>query len=131
MAGKQEKKLNIIRLKRDEEEKPAAPVRRRPHVRKLVIRLLPGINEHLRSVTRYRGDLAAMIIEAINSVDLDTVRLVDLSTDTRMSTTTLALPPQLHARIKALAKDRNASMNEIVNTAIAHWLAAKKLIRLL
>jgi predicted transcriptional regulator len=48
-----------------------------------------------------------------------------------MSTTTVALSPQLHARIKAMARARSASMNEIVNTAIAHWLAAKKLIRLL
>ncbi len=130
MAGKQDAKLDVIRLKKEQKHKPEAPVRRSPPVRKLVIRLLPVINEHLRRELRYRGDLSAMIIEAVNSADLRTVRLVDLANDTRMSTTTIALPPPLHAQIKAAAKARGASMTELVNTAVAHWLAGKKLIRL-
>jgi hypothetical protein len=35
MAGRQDNKLDIIRLKRDGEGKSAAPVRRRPQVHKL------------------------------------------------------------------------------------------------
>jgi hypothetical protein len=124
-------KLDVIRLKRENTTKSPAPIRRSPPVRKLVIRLLPGLNEHLRREMRYRGDLSAMIIEAINAVDLKRVPLVDLASDTRLGTTTIALPPPLHAQIKTIAKARTASMNEIVNTAIAHWLASKGLIRLL
>lgn len=70
MARKQDNKLDIIRLKRDEEEKPAAPVRRSSQVRKLVIRLLPGINENLRRETRYRGDLSVMIVEGSRRTSL-------------------------------------------------------------
>ena len=131
VAGRQGTKLDVIRLKQEDEVKQPAPVRRSPPVRKLVIRLLPGINEHLRSEMRYRGDLSAMIIEAVNSVDLKTVRLVDLASDTRLGTTTIALPPSVHAHLKSVAKARSASMNEMVNTAVAHWLASKKVIRLL
>ena len=132
MATYKGTKLDVIRLKREEDDiKPPAPVRRSPPVRKLVIRLLPGISEHLRREMRFRGDLSSMIIDAINSVDLRSVRLVELVSDTRLSTTTIALPPPLHAQIKAVAKSRNASMNEIVNTAVAHWLAGKKIIRLI
>lgn len=130
MTGKPVMKIDVIRLKREEEKKSAVPVRRSPPVRKLVIRLLPGISEHLRSEMRYRGDLSAMVIEAIKSVRLESVRLVDLASDTRLATTTIGLTPPLHAEIKAVAKARHASMNEIVNTAVAHWLAAKKVIRL-
>jgi hypothetical protein len=54
------------------------------------------------------------------------VRLVDLASDTRLGTTTVGLPPPLHAQLKALAKARNVSMNVLVNTALAHWLARKK-----
>jgi hypothetical protein len=72
-----------------------------------------------------------MIIEALDSVDLETAPLVDMGLESRLPTTTVALPPELHARIKALAKARSSSMNEMVNTAIAHWMAGKKLIRLL
>ena len=48
-----------------------------------------------------RGDLSTMIIEAISTVDL-----------------------------KAISKTRNTSMNVLVNTAVAHWLAGKNIIRL-
>ena len=130
VVGKQSTKLDVIRLKQEDVAKQPAPVRRSPPVHKLVIRLLPGINEHLRSEMRYRGDLSAMIMEAINSVELRTVRLVDLANDTRLSTTTIAIPPPLHAQLRTIAKSRSASMNEMVNTAVAHWLAGKKIIRL-
>jgi hypothetical protein len=131
MTARQGTKMDIIRLKKEGKETPAVPVRRSAPVRKLVVRLLPSINEHLRREIRYRGDLSAMIIEAINTVDLERVPLVDLASDTRHGTTTVALPPPLHAQIKSIAKARNASMNEIVNTAVAHWLAGRNIIRLL
>jgi len=63
-------------------------------------------------------------------VNLNTVRLVDLASEMRLQTTTVALPPPLHNEIKSAAKNRNASMNEMVNTAVAHWLASKGVIRL-
>jgi hypothetical protein len=121
---------NVIRLQREGGAPRAKAPSKRPALRKLVIRLLPGLNEHLRAEMRYRGDLQAMIIEAINSVDLENVRLVELISETRMSTTMIGLPPAIHAHLKHLAKARNASMNVIVNTAVAHWLAGKKIIRL-
>jgi len=39
---------------------------------------------------RYRGDLSAMIIEAINSVDLKSVRPVELVAESRLRSTTAA-----------------------------------------
>lgn len=129
-ANKQRAKLDVIYLQKEDSAKLPPKVRKAPPVRKLVIRLLPGIDEHLRSVMRYRGDLSNMIIEAINSVDLKSVCLVDLASDTRLTSTTVALPPTIHDYLKTLAKTRNASMNIMVNTAVAHWLASKKVIRL-
>jgi hypothetical protein len=129
-ASKQDAKLDIIRLQPEDGKSRPTKVRQPSPVRKLVIRLLPLIDEHLRGVMRYRGDLSAMIIEAINSVDLKSVRLVELASDTRLTSTTVALPPTIHDHLKTLAKTRNASMNIMVNTAVAHWLAAKKIIRL-
>ncbi|HYK90507.1 MAG TPA: hypothetical protein VE398_17160 [Acidobacteriota bacterium] len=130
MTRRQGEGLEIVRLRREGSAKPAAKVRNAPAVRKLVIRLLPGINEHLRTAMRYRGDLSAMIIEAINTVDLQSVRVVELASDSRLRTTTVGLPPSIHESLSAVAKLRNASMNIMVNTALAHWLAGKKVIRL-
>ena len=126
-GGKQE----VIRLLREDGAPRAKSARkRRPAVRKLVIRLLPGLDEPLRAEMRYRGDLQSMILKAIHSVDLGKVRLVDLDVDTRLGTTTIGLPATVHAHLKSLAKARNTSMNVMVNTAVAHWLAGKKIIRL-
>ena len=123
-------KKSLIRLVPEDGGDRSKPVRQRPEVRKLVIRLLPGINEHLRGEMRYRGDLSTMIMEAIDTVDLKMVRLVDLSTDTHIPTTTVALLKSIHADLKAISKTRQTSMNVLVNTAVAYWLAGKNIIRL-
>ncbi|HYK91010.1 MAG TPA: hypothetical protein VE398_19720 [Acidobacteriota bacterium] len=130
MARSQAAKLDVIRLKREHDAKPAMKARRVPSARKLVIRLLPLIDEHRRSIMRYRGDLTTMIVEAIGSVDLRSVLLVELAGEAPLRTTTIGLPPSLHKDLKAIAKTKRASMNVLVNTALAHWLAAKRVIRL-
>ena len=49
---------------------------------KLAIRLNEGINEALRTLIRYRGDLSTMALEALDAVDLTRAALV--SADERM-----------------------------------------------
>jgi hypothetical protein len=129
VSSKGTKKVVIHLQSEDGSPRAKAPAKK-PAVRKLVIRLLPELNELLRAEMRYRGDLQSMILEAINSVDLENVRLVELISETRMGTTMISLPPAIHTHLKDLAKARNTSMNVMVNTAIAHWLAGKKIIRL-
>ncbi|HYA40494.1 MAG TPA: hypothetical protein VEF34_04290 [Syntrophobacteraceae bacterium] len=124
-------KKTIIRLLSEDGAKRPSPAPHIPAVRKLVIRLLPPLNDRLRTEMRYRGDLSKMIAEAINSVDLQKVRIVDLSWDTRLEAATMiSLPQKMHAALKALSKARATPMNVLVNTAVAHWLARKGIIGL-
>ena len=123
-------KKTIVRLQSEGGGKRPSSVSPISTVRKLVIRLLPGISECLRAEMRYRGDLSKMIIEAINSVDLKNVILVDLFAESRIVPTMISLPTKVHAALKALSKTRTASMNVLVNTAVAHWLAGKGIIKL-
>jgi len=96
---------------------------------KLAIRLNEGINEALRTLIRYRGDLSIMALEALDTVDLTRATLV--SADERMvRDTTITMPRVLHKRIKKIADDRDSSMNILVNTALAHWLAKKGVLHL-
>ena len=96
---------------------------------KLAIRLNEGVNEALRTLIRYRGDLSVMAIEALESVDLATVPLV--SVDEKMvRDTTISLPRALHRKLKKIAEDRGSSMNILVNTGLAYWLAKKGSITL-
>ena len=100
------------------------------HSIKLAIRLNEGINESLRSLMRYRGDLSTMALEALNSTDLAEARLV--SPNERMvRDTTVTLPRSLHKKLRQIARERQSSMNILVNTALAHWLASKGELRLL
>jgi hypothetical protein len=96
---------------------------------KLAIRLNEGINEALRTLIRYRGDLSTMALEALDSVDLTRAGLV--SAEERMvRDTTISMPRLLHKKLKKIADDRDSSMNILVNTALAHWLAKKGTLRL-
>src|ERR1017187_5374974 len=96
---------------------------------KLAIRLNEGINEALRALIRYRGDLSTMALEALDTVDL--TRAARVSAEERMvRDTTISMPRVLHKKLKKIADERGSSMNILVNTALAHWLAKKGALRL-
>lgn len=96
---------------------------------KLAIRLNEGVNEALRTLIRYRGDLSVMAIEALESVDLAAVPLVSVE-EQMVRDTTISLPRALHKKLKKIADDRGSSMNILVNTGLAYWLAKKGSITL-
>jgi len=74
---------------------------------KLAIRLNEGINEALRILIRYRGDLSTMASEALDAVDLTRAALV--SAEGRMvRDTTITMPRVLHKKLKKIAHDRDS-----------------------
>src|SRR5574338_970340 len=77
---------------------------------KLAIRLVENVNEALRSLIRYRGDLSAMAIEALTEVDLASVALISQE-ESMVRDTTITIPRTLHKKLKKIADDRGTSMN--------------------
>ena len=72
-----------------------------------------------------------MAIEALESVDLAAVPLVSVEEEEKMvRDTTISLPRALHKKLKKIADDRGSSMNILVNTGLAYWLAKKGSITL-
>src|SRR5260370_42567799 len=65
---------------------------------KLAIRLNEGINEALRTLIRYRGDLSGMALEALESVALTLAALVSAE-DRMVRETTTTLPLTLPNRL--------------------------------
>jgi len=121
----------IVRLEHPTDNKKAkkkAPPVQDPII-KLAIRLNEGVNEALRSLIRYRGDLSVKAIEALETVDLATVALVSVE-EKMVRDTTVSLPRPLHKKLKKIAEDRGTSMNILVNTGLAYWLAKKGSISL-
>jgi hypothetical protein len=102
---------------------------RKGETAKLAIRLNVAVNEALRGLIRYRGDLSAMAIDALTSVDLESVALVS-SDETMVRDTTITLPKALHKKVKKVAQDRATSMNIMVSTGLAHWLNKKGTLKL-
>jgi hypothetical protein len=101
----------------------------RPKTIKLAVRLLEGLNNPLRAMTQYRGDLSEIVMEAIDQVNLSEAPLVDIRASKANETCVMLSEAALRS-LKKAAKQRAASLNALVNTAVAHWLANKKAIKL-
>lgn len=96
---------------------------------KLAIRLNEAVNEALRGLIRYRGDLSTMAIEALSTVDLSKAGLVSAE-EKMVRDTTITIPKALHRKVKMVAEERGTSMNIVVSTGLAHWLSAKNKLKL-
>jgi hypothetical protein len=101
----------------------------RPKTIKLAVRLLEGLNKPLRSMTQYRGDLSEIVMEAVGQVNLAEAPLVDIR-DPKANETCVMLSEATLRTLKKAAKQRETSLNALVNTAVAHWLADKKAVKL-
>ena len=97
------------------------------HTLKLAIRLNEAINDALRGLIRYRGDLSTMAIEALTTVDLQSAGLVSAE-EKMVRDTTITTPRTLHKKLKKIST--GTSMNILVNTALAHWLSQKGALKL-
>lgn len=92
---------------------------------KICIRLVDPVNLPLRELVHYQGELTAYIVEAVESVDLGTVPLLSIH-DVRGKDTTIRVSEGLFARLSKFSKERKASVNVLINTAVALWLETKR-----
>jgi hypothetical protein len=91
----------VVRLQRTTEGKRvhnATTAGVRPATIKLAIRLNEGVNDALRTLVRYRGDLSNMGLEALACIDLSRVALVRAE-DPMVADTTITLPRALHEKL--------------------------------
>ena len=128
-----ERGQNIVRLldtkSKTKKASGAASDENRAKTIKLAIRFLTGLNGPLRSQTQYRGDLSQIVMDALLQVDLGNVALIDIR-EPKEEETCLMLSEDSMKALKKASKQREVSLNVLVNTAVAHWLAEKKSIKL-
>jgi hypothetical protein len=84
------------------------------------VRLLSVLDELLRDKPRYLGELSTSINDALLGVDLNTVELVKLQSRQKQTgrETQVVILNRLRKRIHQVAKKRNCSMNQLVNSAL-------------
>ena len=96
------------------------PKRRSVHFGVYNVRLLSALDKLLRDKPRYLGELSASINDALLAVDLNTVGLVTLQSRQKQTgrETQVVILRRLRKRIHQVAKKRNCSMNQLVNSAL-------------
>lgn len=89
------------------------------------LRLLSEVDTRLRKHIGRRGELVTLVVLILNTIDLKTVPVLELSSDLQeLAATTVKLPAALHANLKRIATLRRSSMNVLMNSAI--WAYTKK-----
>ncbi len=96
------------------------PKRRSVHFGVYNVRLLSALDKLLRDKPRYMGELSTSINDALLAVDLNTVELVNLQSRQKQTgrETQVVILRRLRKRIHGIAKKRNCSMNQLVNSAL-------------
>jgi hypothetical protein len=81
---------------------------------------LSSLDKLLRDKPRYLGELSTSINDALLAVDLNTVALVTLQSRQKQTgrETQVVILNRLRKRIQQVAKKRNCSMNQLVNSAL-------------
>ena len=84
------------------------------------VRLLRSLDKLLRDKPRYAGELSTSINDALLAVDLGTVELVKLHSREKQTgqETQVVILRRLRKRIHDVARNRNCSMNQLVNSAL-------------
>jgi hypothetical protein len=88
------------------------------------VRLLVGLDKLLRAKRRYQGDLSASINDALLAVNLNTVKLVGLQGKKKQTAreTQVVILRRLIRRLHRIAKTRDCSINQLVNSGLmAHY----------
>jgi hypothetical protein len=96
------------------------PKRRSVHFGVYNVRLLSALDKLLRDKPRYMGELSTSINDALLAVDLNSVELVTLQSRQKQTgrETQVVILRRLRKRIHQVAKKRNCSMNQLVNSAL-------------
>jgi hypothetical protein len=96
------------------------PKRRSVHFGVYNVRLLSSLDKLLRDKPRYMGELSTSINDALLAVNLNTVELVTLQSRQKQTgrETQVVILNRLRKRIHEIAKKRNCSMNQLVNSAL-------------
>src|SRR6266403_1714903 len=106
-------------------QKGIVPKRRSVHFGVYNVRLLSALDRVLRDKPRYMGELSTSINDALLAVDLNIVELVNLQSRQKQTgrETQVVILNRLRKRIHQVAKKRNCSMNQLVNSALlAYYL---------
>ena len=92
--------------------------------------MLFTLDDALRTLMKRRGELSMYVLEALDSADFQKIPLVDINLEIKAPEVNMFMPTELYQKIRAAAEKRDVSLNVIVNSAMAQWLAKRGLVEI-
>ncbi len=89
---------------------------------RLFLRLTSDVNDRLRGLMRYRGDLSRCVDAALTSTNLGTVELDSVMPGRNAPALTAVISGKANARIRSAAKQRGCTVTVLANSPLRKWL---------
>jgi len=93
---------------------------------RLFLRLTAEVNNRLRILMRYHGELSEYIDEALLSFDLRSIDLIPIAVGHRTRGLTAVISRAANTRLRSAARRRGCTVTELANSALHKWLSEKK-----
>ncbi len=91
---------------------------------RLFLRLTTEVNDRLRTMMRYHGEISRYIDEALSLADLEGIEL--LANDSgRGRGVTAVISHSANDRLRCAAKQRGCTVTALANSALREWLRGK------
>lgn len=91
---------------------------------KLFLRLTTELNDRLRTIMRYHGELSRCIDEALTSSDFGNIELLPDGGGKGRGITAV-ISHSANARLRSAAKQRGCTVTVLANSALKQWLGGK------
>lgn len=93
---------------------------------RLFLRLTAEVNNRLRMLMRYHGELSEYIDQALMSFDLRSVDLIPVAVGRRIRGMTAVISGAANTCLRMAAKRRGCTVTELANSALHKWRGEEK-----
>ena len=91
----------------------------------LFLRLTTDVNDRLRALMRYHGELSRYIDDALTSLDLAAIELMPVTVTRSARGITAIVSASANTRVRAAAKQRGCTVTVLANSALDKWLGGR------
>ena len=93
---------------------------------RLFLRLTTDVNDRLRALMRYHGELSRYIDDALISMDLASIELMQVTVGRRARGITAIVSRSANTRVRVAAKRRGCTVTALANSALDKWLGGRR-----
>ena len=96
---------------------------------RLFLRLNADVNERLRALMRYHGELSRYIDESLTMTDLGRIELIAARPGKSTPGLTAVISSRANSLLRSVARQRGCSITVLANSALHKWLGQRGIIR--